>query len=124
MSDTSSVEAISDRIEGLKDNGLMVEGPLRELEKIYEYEIGGNHPVHLSDILHERYKVIHKLGSGGYANVWLCRDVTSDSPRYLAIKIIMAEGSNKDCPELRVNRLIELGLDMDSVAEHFCLALD
>ncbi|CAM6004001.1 unnamed protein product [Sphagnum balticum] len=124
MLGTSSVVAISDSIEDLKDNGLMVEGPPRGLEKIYDYEAGGHHPVRLSDILHERYKVIHKLGSGGYANVWLCRDVTTDSPRYLAVKIIMAEGSNKDCPELRVNRLIELGLDIDSVAEHFCLPLD
>lgn len=124
ISNTSSVTATNDSIEDLKDNGLMIEGPPRRLEKIYDYEAGGHHPVHLSDILHQRYKVIHKLGSGGYANVWLCRDVTSKRPRYVAIKVIIAEGSTKDCLELHVNRLIELGPDRDSMAENFCLPFD
>ncbi|KUJ12482.1 kinase-like protein [Mollisia scopiformis] len=102
----------------------MIEGPPWDLEKIHDYERGGHHPVHLEDILDKRYKVIHKLGSGGYANVWLCRDVTSEMPRYVAVKIIMAEASTKECPELRVNKLVQLGLDKDLLADHFCLPLD
>ncbi|KAI2628882.1 kinase-like domain-containing protein [Hypoxylon sp. NC1633] len=99
-------------------NPLNVEGPSSGLEKIYDYEAGGHHPVHLGEILNQQYKVIHKLGSGGHANVWLCRNTTNDTPRYVALKIIMAEASIEDCPELRYNELIDAGLDKDQVIEH------
>ncbi|KEZ40140.1 putative Protein kinase [Scedosporium apiospermum] len=105
-------------------NDLRIHGRPFGLEKAYDYEAGGHHPVHLGDLLHQRYKVLHKLGSGGYANVWLCRDTSSTDPRYVALKIIMAEGSTPNCPELRIYKLIELGLGQESAAEHFCLPLD
>ena len=105
-------------------NDLSIHGRPFGLEKAYDYEAGGHHPVHLGDLLHQRYKVLHKLGSGGYANVWLCRDTSSTDPRYVALKIIMAEGSTPNCPELRIYKLIELGLGQESAAEHFCLPLD
>jgi serine/threonine-protein kinase SRPK3 len=104
------------------DNGLNIEGISSGLEKVYDYEPGGHHPVRLGDILVERYKVIHKLGSGGYANVWLCRDTAQATNQYVAVKIIMAEGSTPECPELRVNKLHELGTYM--CREAFCLPLD
>ncbi|KAL2068500.1 hypothetical protein VTL71DRAFT_14837 [Oculimacula yallundae] len=113
----------SGTLEDVRDNGLMAVGLPKGLEKIYDYESGGHHPVHLGDLLDGHYKVIHKLGSGGYANVWLCSDDTSISPRYLAVKIIMAEGSTTDCPELHVNKLVELGLGSGTLSEHFCLPL-
>ncbi|KAL3418662.1 hypothetical protein PVAG01_10378 [Phlyctema vagabunda] len=124
MSDSDSMVSRGDSMEEFRDNGLVIKGPPRALEKIYDYEPGGHHPVHLGDILNKRYEVIHKLGSGGYANVWLCCDEMSDVPKFAAVKIIMAEGSTHDCPELRVNKLKALGLDEGPLAEHFCLPLD
>lgn len=108
----------------LPGNGLVLEGPSTGLEKLYDYEAGGHHPLHLGDILHDRYRVIHKLGSGGYANVWLCRDNNSSETRYVAVKIIMAEGSTPACPELRVNKLVDMGIAAEDAARHFCLPLD
>ncbi|KAI1074009.1 kinase-like domain-containing protein [Whalleya microplaca] len=108
----------------LPGNGLIIEGPPFGLEEIYDLEPGGHHPVHLGDILHDRYQVIHKLGSPGYANVWLCRDANSSEVRYVAVKIFLAEHSFSDCPELRVNKLIDMGIDAETAAEHFCLPLD
>ncbi|KAH9895481.1 kinase-like domain-containing protein [Xylariomycetidae sp. FL2044] len=108
----------------LPGNGLRVLCFPGGLEKIYHYEPGGHHPVHLGDTLHDRYKVIHKLGSGGYSNVWLCRDTNTREPRYVAVKIIMAEASTPECPELRINSLLERVLEADVAAEHFCLPLD
>ncbi|KAI0545803.1 kinase-like domain-containing protein [Xylaria curta] len=108
----------------LPGNGLICEGPPTGLEKIYDYEPGGYHPVHLGDTLHDRYRVIHKLGSGGYSNVWLCCDDSGGKPRYVAVKIIMAEASTLECPELRVSRLIDIGIDAEAAARHFCLPLD
>lgn len=106
------------------DNGLRLERSPSDLEKIYDYEAGGHHPVHLDDLLHQRYKVLHKLGHGGYATVWLCRNVLGDGPRYVALKILMAEASTPDCRELRLSRLIELRLGNGLSRELFCLPLD
>ncbi|CAI6311333.1 unnamed protein product [Periconia digitata] len=110
-------------------DGLMLQGPPTGLEKIYDYEPNGHHPLHLGDILNKRYKILHKLGSGGYANVWLCCDETYDSrassgPRYLAVKVIMAAASKSSCSELRVNKLIAMGIAEDVAAELFCIPLD
>ncbi|KAI1123109.1 kinase-like domain-containing protein [Nemania abortiva] len=111
-------------MDDLPSNGLVIGGPPTGLEKIYDYESGGHHPLHLGGTLHGWYKVIHKLGSGGYANVWFCRETNSSEPRYVALKIIMTGGSNPTCPELRVNRLVEMGIGEEAAARHFCLPLD
>jgi len=57
-----------------------------DLEDPEQYMAGGLHPVHLGDLLgnSNQYKVIHKLGSGGFATVWLCRDLEKDV--YTALK--------------------------------------
>ena len=50
-----------------------------EAEPMARYRYGGYHPVHLGDLLKNgRYKIIHKLGYGGYggySTVWLARDL-------------------------------------------------
>lgn len=82
-------------------NGLHIEGAPFALEHIYDYEAGGHHPIQLGDVFDNgRYRVIHKLGSGGYANVWLCLDLAAPTPKYVALKILMAEASTEDCREL------------------------
>ena len=56
--------------------GLCLELAPFELEHLQFYQPGGHHPVHLGDVLGDdgNYLVIQKLGQGGIANVWLCRD--------------------------------------------------
>lgn len=107
-------------------SGLSLEDNPSGLEKIFDYVQGGHHPVHLGDYLVEnRYHVIHKLGNGGFANVWLCRDQHSQmETRYVAMKIMMAEASTDDSPELQVNKLKDLAFDRDAGAKHICLPLD
>lgn len=127
MSDSHSFISASDVEMEFEDNGLMIETASDGLEKVYDYEPGGHHPVHLGDVLHERYLVINKLGSGGYANICLCQDTRQDAlkttPMYVAVKIIMAEASSEECPELRAIKLKDLGLDSGST-EKLCLPLD
>ncbi|KUJ17502.1 kinase-like protein [Mollisia scopiformis] len=66
------------------------------------YRTGGFHPVHLNDVFKKgRYTVIHKLGHGGFATVWLARD--SIRQRYVALKILAARLS-RDCPEIETLR--------------------
>ncbi|KAI9673216.1 MAG: hypothetical protein M1817_003079 [Caeruleum heppii] len=67
------------------------------------YQPGGFHPVHLGDTLgtDRRYRILHKLGYGGFSTVWLARDEVAN--RYVALKIVTADASEggDTCRELR-----------------------
>lgn len=58
--------------------------PIDTLEDFHCYSVGGFHPVQLGDIFESdiaQYRVLHKLGYGKYATVWLaetCRDATKE----------------------------------------------
>lgn len=46
-----------------------------DAEPLHRYQKGGYHPVHIGDLLNNgRYKILHKLGWGGYSTVWAARD--------------------------------------------------
>ncbi|MBE3048597.1 hypothetical protein IMZ48_40070, partial [Candidatus Bathyarchaeota archaeon] len=55
------------------------------VEVLRRYEPGGYHPVMVNDLLHDRYRVVDKLGYGSYSTVWLCHDVQLE--RYVAVKV-------------------------------------
>jgi serine/threonine-protein kinase SRPK3 len=87
------------------------------------YRTGGFHPVHLSDVFKKgRYTVIHKLGHGGFATVWLARDGIRQ--RYVALKILAARLS-RDCPEIETLRRLRNSEDHEgkpyvmSLLDHF-----
>ncbi|ODA83067.1 hypothetical protein RJ55_01576 [Drechmeria coniospora] len=63
------------------------------VERLEMYEPGGFHPVMIDDVLHHRYRVVDKLGYGGYATIWLAHD--SRLHRYVAIKVGV---SSLSCP--------------------------
>jgi hypothetical protein len=65
--------------------------------------------VHLGELFgHEtKYKVIHKLGSGGFGNVWLFQVVGREPSEYAAMKILMAEASAKNCKEYKNVRRVQ-----------------
>jgi serine/threonine protein kinase len=117
---------MEENIDGYTGNGLTLEGPPFGLEKIYDYESGGHHPIHLGDRLGKdgRYRVIHKLGNGGSANIWLCRDLECETPKYVGLKILMAEASTDGCRELHILKLKEMRLDREVGGQYNCLPLD
>jgi hypothetical protein len=46
-----------------------------DAEPLHRYRKGGYHPVCLGDLLKDRrYKILHKLGWGGYSTIWAARD--------------------------------------------------
>jgi serine/threonine-protein kinase SRPK3 len=55
------------------------------VERLEMYQPGGYHPVMIDDLLHNRYRIVDKLGYGGYSTIWLARDETAK--RYVAVKI-------------------------------------
>jgi hypothetical protein len=73
-------------------NGLTLDSSPLGLEKTYDYEYGGHHPIHLGDRLGKdgRYSVKQKLGNGGSANVWLRGDLECET----LIKLCWCETSH------------------------------
>ncbi|EWG48653.1 CMGC protein kinase [Fusarium verticillioides 7600] len=71
--------------------GTFLKGSKEGVEPLEEYQEGGYHPVHIGDVLgpSDRYRVIHKLGHGGFGTVWLCRD--SVETRYVALKVMASD---------------------------------
>ena len=47
-----------------------------DAEPLKRYKKGGYHPTHLGDRFKDgRYQILHKLGWGAYATVWLAKDM-------------------------------------------------
>lgn len=55
------------------------------VERLEKYAPGGYHPVMIGDVLHGHYKIVDKLGFGGYPTVWLARDDRLN--RCVAVKV-------------------------------------
>ncbi|KAJ6070587.1 hypothetical protein N7467_011906 [Penicillium canescens] len=78
-----------------------------DAEPLHRYQKGGYHPVALGEFLKSgRYKVLHKLGWGGYSTVWAARDQrlykTMDEA-YVAVKISVAEEDHdRETRELQI----------------------
>src|SRR6185437_5205158 len=73
-----------------------------QAEDLECYCDGGYYPVNIGDfILNETkaksYRVVHKLGYGGCATVWLGRDVMT--ARLIALKILNADDSDTMSPK-------------------------
>lgn len=65
---------------------------LDNCEDLEQYEPGGFHPVHIDDHYDDsRYRVIHKLGAGGFSTVWLAQDLPGQ--RWVGLKFIVAAES-------------------------------
>lgn len=64
---------------------------LGDTENLEKYILGGFHPAHLGDVYDERYRIVHKLGAGGFSTIWLARDETEN--KWAALKIVVAKFS-------------------------------
>jgi serine/threonine protein kinase len=59
---------------------------LVEEETVSGYNPKHYYPVKLGEVVHERYKIIGKLGFGSASTVWLCRDL-QEQHEYVALKV-------------------------------------
>jgi serine/threonine protein kinase len=62
-------------------------------EHPYKYGPGGFCPIELGDRIANRFTILHKLGYGGFATVWLVRDEERRHGRYVALKVVSADWS-------------------------------
>ena len=68
-------------------------------ETSHHYAVGGFHPVDIGDTLDDdNYKILHKLGHGGSATIWLARDRKWGCN--VALKIVSAFQS-EDCTDFQ-----------------------
>ncbi|KAF4441446.1 CMGC kinase [Fusarium acutatum] len=88
--------------------GTFLKGSKEGVEPLEEYQEGGYHPVHIGDVLgpSDRYRVIHKLGHGGFGTVWLCRD--SLEGRYIALKVMVSDLKSDETLECSLVKLDQL----------------
>ena len=56
--------------------GEPIEGPDLIQEELSPYQkITDFYPVHLGEVIHDRYQIVCKLGFGARSTVWLARDL-------------------------------------------------
>ena len=99
---------------------LYVPGP-DDCENLEGYQIGGYHPVEIGDRFCDgKYTIVHKLGAGNAATVWLAQVAKPDRNTYVALKILSANVSKDDYNELRLQqhlqKQVQAGHDLSSVA--------
>ncbi|KEY71200.1 hypothetical protein S7711_02311 [Stachybotrys chartarum IBT 7711] len=114
MALSSSAESSSSSSTPSVVDGLRLELSPFNLESLDDYVSLGNHPVHLGDHLgpRNRYRVIHKLGQGGFGIVWLCQDTAATiSPLYVAVKVYVASESLEDQVELQLASFKDVSKD-------------
>lgn len=71
-----------------------------DAEPLHRYTQGGYHPIHLGDELKQgRYRVLHKLGWGGYSTVWAARDQVLGL--LVAIKVAVSNGRRQQLQILK-----------------------
>ncbi|OAA44113.1 protein kinase domain protein [Metarhizium rileyi] len=90
---------------------------VEDVEDISRYVVGGFHPVRIGDCYHGRYRVVHKLGHGAYATIWLAKDL--QLMKYVALKIGIADWETNEA-----DILTTLTKDKSAFNNHFPLLLD
>lgn len=96
-----------------------------DVEDLDRYQPGGFHPVVIGDALGEdgRFEVVHKLGHGGFATVWLCFDHHNN--KWKAVRILAADASDHVEPsELRILKHFDGVTDRELEENHICLPRD
>lgn len=106
-----------------------------ETEDVENYRLGGFHPTHLGDKFDDgRYRVVHKLGAGGFSTVWLARDEQQN--KWVAMKLVSAAHSETTATKTATFRSATQGKEIPSVVQperqfffdgpnghHLCLVL-
>ncbi|KAM0421243.1 hypothetical protein ACHAPT_010965 [Fusarium lateritium] len=122
--DAATVKLTSGNHQVLKhapatSHGTYLDGGNQDVEELENYQKGGYHPTHLGDCFgpSDRYRVLHKLGYGGFGTVWLCRD--TQKPGYVALKIIASDTNSEKIFDLSLAQL-----DQSAGAEYIATPLD
>ncbi|KAK3934079.1 hypothetical protein QBC46DRAFT_246174, partial [Diplogelasinospora grovesii] len=70
-----------------------------DVESLEKYIPGGYHPIMVGDVLHDRYRIVDKIGFRGYSTAWLAYDTCQN--RYVAVKVGTANSPPRETEILR-----------------------
>ncbi|KAK5637669.1 hypothetical protein RRF57_013384 [Xylaria bambusicola] len=88
---------------------------MEDVEDISKYGPGGFHPTYIDDTLKNgQYRIVHKLGYGGYSTIWLALDMRHR--QYVAVKICSANASESSGEEQILRQLS--GTEQERLAAH------
>lgn len=74
--------------------------PISDVESLENYVPGGYHPIMIGDMLHGgKYRIVGKLGFGGYSTVWLAQDAQAKC--YVAVKVGTTNSPSREVAILR-----------------------
>lgn len=89
--------------------------PMDDVERLEKYRIGGYHPIAIGDTLKDgRYKIVDKLGHGGYSTIWIAQDRHATS-QYVAVKICISDTTIKTHEKEITQRLLHSDDDRASM---------
>ncbi|KAL9597210.1 MAG: hypothetical protein Q9219_005297 [cf. Caloplaca sp. 3 TL-2023] len=95
---------------------------LDQVEDVEKYKIGGFHPIHLGDTFEDgRYRVLHKLGFGGFSTAWLARD--NHLRRLVSLKVVTADASYQQ-KELQMSQYLDENAKGNPYRENILTILD
>ncbi|POR31837.1 Protein kinase domain protein [Tolypocladium paradoxum] len=74
--------------------------PIEGVERFEKYRPGGYHPIQIGHTLHDRYRVVHKLGHGTFSTTWLARDGQNQLKNLVAVKVGIADSTTREMDAL------------------------
>ncbi|KAI0148390.1 kinase-like domain-containing protein [Xylariaceae sp. FL1272] len=99
----SPIDDLMPSDDGSQTDNAPIRVSLENIEAVGAYRTTGFHPVQLHDIFCDRYEVVHKIGHGAFATIWLVLDHITK--KWRALKIAAAEESLESRTDIKINRL-------------------
>jgi len=76
-------------------------------EPVERYRKGSlYYPVRVGEVLNERYRIVHKLGHGGFSTVWMANDVHENKAVALKILVSGKDGETEFLAQRKIKRLV------------------
>ncbi|KAI0556270.1 kinase-like domain-containing protein [Xylaria curta] len=96
---------------------------IEDVEDLSVYQPGGYHPIQIDDCLHNRYRIVHKLGYGTFSTAWLALD--EQKSKYVAVKVGTADADRGEADILsQLRKGVVASRRVEGVASMIPLALD
>uniref|UniRef100_H0ZDT1 non-specific serine/threonine protein kinase n=1 Tax=Taeniopygia guttata TaxID=59729 RepID=H0ZDT1_TAEGU len=88
------------------------------------FSTGGHHPMQEGEVFNTQYQVLHKLGRGAFATVWLCQDMRRQ--KQVAVKVLKSREGFADTAqdEVAFLRCVNCMKKKDLAGENIVCLLD
>ncbi|RYC57579.1 hypothetical protein CHU98_g8630 [Xylaria longipes] len=96
---------------------------IEDVEDLSAYRPGGYHPIQIDDRLHNRCRIVHKLGHGTFSTAWLALD--EQILKYVAVKVGTVDADRREADILsQLRKGVVASRCVEDKASMIPLALD